>query len=221
MSAPRARYDVGRMRSTVNTNVDSQPGSEEAVHRALAAGDPRGALAVLMDLYGDAVYRYCAMLLGDRHQAEDKLQTVFLDAFQALPSFEGRSTFKAWLLGIARHRCFDGIRARARWRRLLALRVSSPADEGRTVGPLIEQVPAPQIEPDSRPDAGLAMLLDDCLSLLPIAVRDIVVLRFRQELSFEEISAISGQRAGTLRVRVCRAVEALRRCLEKKGVAFP
>ena len=196
---------------------------DEPIRRLLAAGDRRAALAALMELHGDTVYRYCASLLRDPHQAEDVLQTVFLDAFQALPAFEGRSTFRTWLLGIARHRCLDGVRKRSRWRRLFGLGGGAPegARPGRdaaAVDAAVARVPQPGPGADAYADAEIGPLLEECLGGLAPAARDSVILRFRSELSFQEMATVAGATPGALRVRVCRAVEALRRCLETKGV---
>jgi DNA-directed RNA polymerase specialized sigma24 family protein len=51
-------------------------------------------------------------------------------------------------------------------------------------------------------------------------MRDAVQLRFRQDLSYQEMAVVTGARVGALRVRVLRALEALRRCLERKGVSL-
>ena len=87
---------------------------DERVLELLADGDRRGAVELLMSLHGQAVYLYCLRILGDRSLADDVQQQVFLEAFRDLGRFEGRSTLRSWLLGIAGHRCLDALKARRR-----------------------------------------------------------------------------------------------------------
>jgi RNA polymerase sigma-70 factor (ECF subfamily) len=182
---------------------------EDTVRRLVAANEHRAALTELMEAYGDSLYRYCTALVRDQSLAEDILQMTFLDAFRALPKFEGRSTFKIWLLGIARHRCLDAGRRRTRWKRLLGK--SDPREVSGTAVPLTA---------DAFSDPELGPPLEDCLGRLSPSGRDGVLLRFRRSLSYEEMAALSGEAAGTLRVRVFRALDFLRRCLEQKGVSL-
>jgi RNA polymerase sigma-70 factor (ECF subfamily) len=176
---------------------------------ALERGRRERALELLMDLYGRDIHRYCSSLLGDEVQADDLLQTVFLEAFQHLGAWEGRASLKTWLFGIARHRCLDDLRRRKRWRR-----VFHPFGE-----PEAADASAPEADRADELDApALSATLEDCLQRLGPEARDAVVLRFRHEVSYEEASVMTGQTAGALRVRVCRAVVALRRCLGRKGV---
>ena len=74
---------------------------------ALAHGDRRGALAILMREYGAAIYRYCHKVLRSRTLADDVHQLVFVQAFEDLGEFSGTSTFRPWLYAIANHRCLD------------------------------------------------------------------------------------------------------------------
>ncbi|HET6981899.1 MAG TPA: sigma factor, partial [Myxococcaceae bacterium] len=84
--------------------------SDEAFRAALAARDFRAAVATLMREHGTGVYRFCLHHLRERATAEDVLQLVFLQAFEALPTYQARASVRAWLLGIARHRCMDTVK---------------------------------------------------------------------------------------------------------------
>jgi RNA polymerase sigma-70 factor (ECF subfamily) len=178
---------------------------------ALAAAerkDFRAALGLLMRAYGNEVYRFCLGLLHGREAAEDVLQTVFIDAFQALPAYEPRSTLRAWLHGIARHRCLDALKGSRRWATLVEPVSELPERADGTPG-------TDQLLATSR----LSRALEDCLDGLPIHARETVLLRFRSQLSYEEMSVACGEKVGTLRVRVARALPLLRRCLEEKGMS--
>ena len=70
-------------------------------------------------------------------------------------------------------------------------------------------------EPDRALDLGrLARILAACLGKLAPAAREAVVLRYQQELSYDEAAAIAGERPGTLQRRVARALPVLRTCME-------
>ena len=182
--------------------------SDEEFRRALVAGDFRAAVASLMRRHGTGVYRFCLHLLGDRATAEDVLQLVFVQAFEALPSYEARASALAWLLGIARHRCMDTLKGQRHRLRVVSSDASLP------------EVP----DPAEGGDASVSQrerqkALRECLEELSSAVRELVYLRFSAELSYDEIAELSGEQAGTLRVRVSRALPVLRECLERKGMA--
>src|SRR5262245_46084355 len=88
--------------------------SEHEARRALAAGDLSHALETLMTAYGNQIFRYCCRTMLDADAAADVLQTTFLQAFEGCQKFDGRSSFRTWLFGIARHRCLDALKARRR-----------------------------------------------------------------------------------------------------------
>lgn len=190
-----------------------RPSEAAAEADALAAhsrGDFRAATAALMRLYGPAIYRFCLEQTRDAPAAEDLLQAVFIQAHQALPRYVPRTSLRAWLYGIARHRCLDAVSSRRRW--------------ARVVEPEGERPDLPEV-PDGAAggDAHVAALehraaLDGCLEKLPPRVRETLLLRFRADLSYNEMSEACGEQPGTLRVRVLRALPLLRRCLEEKGV---
>ena len=187
---------------------DSDP--EQPARACLARGDARGTIRALSELYGDAVYSYCTRMMRDSVAAEDVLQQVFLEAHRDILRFEGRSQFKSWLLGIAHHRCLDALRAYARTSARLE------EDDGA-----LELVPHGGDDPLESVQRGrMKRALEGCLRRLSNDVRTTVLMRFHHGLSYEEMSAALGERPGTLQARVSRALPALRRCLEAKGMTL-
>lgn len=181
--------------------------AESSALARLEGADLEGALEVLMTAYGKALYRYCLHQLGDGDLADEVHQTVFVQAFDALPGFRRGSTFRTWLYGIARHRCLDAAKIRRRRERRFHLTDRLP------------EAPSPAPGPEERLSGHRRKgALAECLARLAPRVRDSVLLRFQQELSYVEMSALAGERAPTLQARVVRALPALRRCLEEKGV---
>ncbi len=178
---------------------------EVEARTALARGDGRRALTILMQAYGDDIYRHCWLLLGEPDLADEVHQTVFVQAFRDLGRFSGRSTLRTWLLGIARHRCLDALKVTRRWRRRFCLGRPAP------------DVADPAADAHHRlAAAGDALVLARALAQLDAKVRSAVLLRYQEGLSFEEMAAICGERATTLQARVARALPVLRRWMEQQ-----
>jgi RNA polymerase sigma-70 factor (ECF subfamily) len=183
--------------------VPKGPFEEDEIDAALASGDRQRAFTLLMQHYGDQVFRYAmAMTGGDTQLAEEVRQQVFVEAYRDLPGFAARSPLRGWLFGIVRHRCLDASKAQRRW------------------GLRYKNEPSPESEiDDSEPGDALdvlrlARLLEGCVATLAPAAREAILLRYQQELSYDEAAAITGERPGTLQQRVARALPVLRRCVE-------
>ena len=177
---------------------------ERDIRAALRANDMRRALTLMMNRYGDEIYRLAYAMTHSYHLAEEVRQQVFVEVYRDLPSFAGRASLRAWVFGIARHRCLDIAKKHRRWTNRF------------------KNEPPPDEEPDDHePDreldrSRLAKILASCLAKLAPAARDAVVLRYHQDLSYDEASAIAGDNAGTLQQRVARALPALRRCVDAR-----
>lgn len=169
------------------------------VRIAVQAGDRRRAAAVLVARYGDVVYRYVLAMTGNRHLAEDIHQQVFLEAYRDLECFGGRSSVRVWLLGIARHRCIDALVVTRRW-------------NDRFKNEFSAETEADDCAADRKIDrCRMQRILAGCLTRLTPASREAVMLRYQEELSYEEAAAVAGVCAATLQKRVTRALPLLRR----------
>ncbi len=179
---------------------------ETQVRERLAAGDERAALTLLMETFGRELYRYCRSLLADAELASEVHQTVFVQAWEGLAGFRGEASLKTWLFGIARHRCLDAAKVSKRRERRFLLTDALP--ETPVAGPDA----AERLSSRARRQA-----LATCLDELAPHVKDAVLLRYQQELSYVEMSELTREQAPTLQARVARALPVLRRCLEGRG----
>ena len=185
-----------------------EPDPEHVALAALERGSPDEALAVLMRVYGSAVYRYCRQMVADDDLAQEVHQMTFIQAYEGLSRFGRRSSLRTWLFGIARHRCLDLLKMDRRRRGRF-----DPLD----AAPDLPE-PDPNVE-DRLAERSRTRLLADCLRSLAPRARDTLLLRFQQGLSYPEIARLSDEKAPALQIRVTRALPLLRRCLEEKGVA--
>jgi RNA polymerase sigma-70 factor, ECF subfamily len=198
------------------SNDSGSGGSANSLHDAVEAralealdrGDVRAVLTLLMDTYGDGIYRFCHQFSGDAQLAEDLRQVVFMQAFEALPSFSQRASLRAWLYTIARNRCLDAVKGRRRWRKRFHLD-DAPAERAIT--------PAP--DPADLDQPLLHRALTDCLGRLDAELRMLVLMRYREELSYTELAQTFAAQPATLQARVARTMSKLRRCLHAQGVS--
>jgi len=85
------------------------------IRAALRANDMRRALTLMMNRYGDEVYRFAYAGTHSHHLADEVRQQVFVEVYRDLASFEGRASLRAWVQGITRHRCMDAAKKHRRW----------------------------------------------------------------------------------------------------------
>lgn len=165
----------------------SEAPSMAATRWALAArdGDPVAQAAFVRTTQAE-VWRFVAALI-DPGSADDLTQETYLRAFRALPAFEGRSSARTWLLGIARRACADHLRTVIRRRRL----------DARLAVDAYTDLP----HPDPAQHLGAA----DLLRRLPDDRRGAFVLTQVLGLSYAEAADIEGVPVGTIRSRVARA----------------
>lgn len=160
-------------------------------------------LHILYRGYGASLRHYCEHLLGDKEQAGDVLQTVLLQAFVNLPHFSGRSSFRVWLYSIARHRCLDALKATRLRQRYV-----------------VQEELVPEVrDPQGTPEEAL-LHKATCSSLrvelqrLPELSREVLLMRYFEQLSYEEMALRCSDHPATLRVRVSRALMRLRHSLQ-------
>jgi RNA polymerase sigma-70 factor (ECF subfamily) len=183
---------------------------EDQLRALVESGDSVAAVTRMMNEYGGAVRAHALAVLRDQELAKDAYQQTFLEVHRDLRDFDGRSTFRTWLMVIARRRAIDLARKRSRDRKRHPPEAELPEPVDTVTVDPIWGLDLPQV----------LRALDECLQLLSEEVRSTVLLRCKEDLSYEEMARGSGERSGTLHARVARALPVLRECLEKKGISL-
>jgi RNA polymerase sigma factor (sigma-70 family) len=181
--------------------------SETAVRDALARGDRKRALTLLMGLYGKTVYNYCRHMVRNDADADEVHQTTFAQAYSDFGHYRGQSSLRNWLQSIARHRCLDFLKMKRRENKHLEHPETTPDVESNEAS-----------AEDHLHIGSIGKHLAHCLDKLDDEVRDAILLRFMEQMSYEEMAKVTGTRAATLQMRVTRAMTGLRKCLEASGV---
>lgn len=155
--------------------------------RRIQAGD-RAAGDALIERYYAAILRYCARHLRRTDWAEDLTQEVFLHLFRAIGSYREQGQFRAYLYRIAYCLCVDAAR-------------------GQVAEPLSEHVADP-----AAPYAGVEDrdAVQRLLARLPPDQREVILLRYGEDLTYREIAAVTGEPLRTVQSRVRRALKTLR-----------
>jgi RNA polymerase sigma-70 factor (ECF subfamily) len=176
----------------------SRDRAERRLATRLASRDP-DALRELYALHGRATFGFLSRLLGDRAEAEDVQQQVFLEAWQRAERYDPeRAGLLTWLLQIARSRAIDQLRRR----------VPEPRDPASTVALA-----------DGADDSRIDELLEHWrmageLALLPPEEADLLRRRFYVGQSQTEIAAATGLPLGTVKSRMVSGLRRLRESLE-------
>jgi RNA polymerase sigma-70 factor (ECF subfamily) len=179
--------------------VNSAEREEDAALARRAGSGEAEAFGILYDRYVDAVYRYVFYRVRNEAEAEDVASDVFMRALRAIPKYEPRQAFLAWLYRIARNAVIDRSRRQAARQQV--------SFEDALAHPNADQV--------VNPDAGLlagsdASVVRVAMQQLTPLQQEILVLRYVEGFDTKTISKLVGKRDGTIRGIEFRALSALR-----------
>ncbi len=182
----------------------------EVVQRALAGSESAYREIVLR--YQRPIHGLLLRMVRDPALAEDLAQEVFLKAFRALDTFDPERKFSSWLFKIAHNTAIDQLRRK----QLATVPLESPEDD--KPDPLALVPDRVGESPDQALDRqSLAQAIQAAVGHLRVEYREVVILRFQEDLSYEEIAEITGLPLGTVKTHLHRARKAMARHLEELG----
>lgn len=168
----------------------------------------QNAFADIVSLYQHKLYQVCYRMLGNKQEAEDIAQEAFVRAYTNLHTFDQKRKFSTWLYRIGTNLCIDRIRKK---KPDYYLDAEVTGTEGLDLYSQIasdDQLPEETIEQMELQDR-----IQYEIGRLPDKYRTVVVLKYIEELSLQEISEILDMPLGTVKTRIHRGREALRKQL--------
>lgn len=180
--------------------------------RGLKRRDPE-LLDRLIEQYQYRLFRYLVHLTGNRERAEDFFQETWVRVLERGHQYEGKWKFETWLFAIARNLVID-------WQRR-----KKPASLDELMEPRED---AAGFEPAAAPDESpLAQAMQQqeestvktSLARLPAIYREVLLLRFQEEMQLEEIATVTSIPLSTVKSRLYRGLEGLRGVLQSGGAA--
>ncbi len=171
----------------------------------IRAGDIQ-AFEEIVTKYRHRVYNLCRYMTGSARDAEDAAQDAFIKVYRSLEKFRDSGSFFSWLYRIAVNTCID-------YRRKKVFESLFRSADGKEFTIETESnTPSPEESLESK-QTGAA--IERCLSFLSHKLRTVIVLNEIEGLSYEEIADVLNVSTGTVKSRISRAREELRRRLKK------
>jgi RNA polymerase sigma factor (sigma-70 family) len=179
--------------------VEPRDGEQAALAELHRQGDWHATFSLLVKAYGVPLQRYCRRQLKDDEAAEDVYQTVLIQAYRDLPGLSCSTLFRNWLFTIAHNRCMDALKSSRSRDRYLEMRAELPEARAHDATPEEQLMARVQLR-----------LLEAGVKRLSPPARRAIILRYCQQLSYEEMAEICQEPPARLRVRVARARAQLR-----------
>lgn len=187
----------------------SERASERSLIEKTLEGDQR-AFMELVSPYRTRLVRKAVSMLGNPQDAEDILQEALVTAYRALKSFRGESGIYTWLYRIVVNKCRDFHRSKK----------NAPSDSLDAVAFMIQDDRI-DLEKNLELSAESSYLIQQ-INTLEKRYREILVMRYFDDLSYQEIASVLEIQVGTVKSRLFKARELLKRAIlqDGKGTEF-
>lgn len=172
-----------------------------------ARGGDREAFGALVEQYRDNVYRLAYRMCGNAYDADEAAQEAFVAAWRALPNFRGDAKFSTWLYRLTTNAAIDVMRREKRHQTVGDGEMIDLADDADSPQETVERT-----EQQEAVQKALATLSEE--------YREVLLLRYMEELDYAEIAEVLQLPSGTVKSRINRAKAALKTALLKSGNIF-
>lgn len=182
------------------------PDEAKSIARGLQKRDP-DVLDRLIEQYQYRLFRYLVYITGSRERAEDFFQETWIRVLERGHQYDGKSKFEAWLFAIARHLVIDWQRSK----KAQSLDALTDPEQDRPLQIANENEPSPlhQVLEQEKEEN-----VQSSLQKIPAIYREVLVLRFQEELQIEEMAGVLSIPVSTVKSRLYRGLDALRGAIE-------
>jgi RNA polymerase sigma-70 factor (ECF subfamily) len=183
----------------------------EARLAKLARNGDRNAFAELVELYKDKIFHLAYRMLNNKQEAEDAVQETFLRVYTNLHRYDENQKFSTWIFRIGTNLCIDKLRRR---KNTYSLDAEMPDGEGNdyyAMLPSHEDTPEKQVIVSETQEQ-----IRQAIETLPEKYKSVVILRYLHDMSLQEISDVLDMPVTTIKTRVHRGREYLRKRLEQE-----
>ncbi|MDI6807930.1 MAG: sigma-70 family RNA polymerase sigma factor [Candidatus Eisenbacteria bacterium] len=167
------------------------------------------AFRALLQKYRARVFSIALRIVSNDEDARDIAQETFVRVFKSLSQFDQERSFQNWLFRIAVNLSIDLMRKR----KFAFFSLSGNKEDGTKDHDIEDQSPTPDVSYESK--AG-AERFESLIESLPVKYKTLLVLRYKEELSYQEMAEVMGIPMGTIKARLHRGHRILRRKLETK-----
>ncbi len=207
LTSQRSSFSATQAMASPTLLFSTLMGSEaKSIARGLQKRDP-DMLDRLIEQYQYRLFRYLAYVTGNKERAEDFFQETWIRVLERGHQYDGKSRFEAWLFAIARHLVID-------WQRSKKVQSLDTLTDPELDYPL-------QLVNESEPSPLHQVLSQETeenvqasLQKIPAIYREVLVLRFQEELQIEEMAGVLSVPLSTVKSRLYRGLEALRGALQ-------
>jgi RNA polymerase sigma-70 factor (ECF subfamily) len=188
-------------------DADERKKEDRQLIQSARSGDEK-AFEILLKKYRNLVYSVMVRMVRNPQEAEDLTQEAFIKAFGALQSFNDEYAFSTWLMKIASNNCIDFLRKKK-------LRTQSIDEPVKYKDESIQfELPDREPTPERKIlDSERSRMINKAIEALPKSYREVIILRHKEEKSYEEIAELLQLPLGTVKARIFRAREMLNKSI--------
>ncbi len=173
-------------------------------------GGDEDAFGILMGRYENSLYGLIFKMVRNHEETQDLVQEAFIKSYKALESFNKQYSFSTWLFKIASNNCIDHLRKR----RLKTTSIDAPIQTED--GSLSQDLPDDSFSPEKDSLRNeLFSSVNSIIDELPEKYKVVINLRHKEDQSYEEIAVALDIPIGTVKARIFRAREILKKSITK------